>query len=427
MLRTLASTALDRRNDSKRATDRRRAAEAALLDAMLLPSETPRDGIGVESQALLLRALRRLLRQEGVAGAVAWVDEAALPGAAESRPQVAAALPAEIAMRVVPTRAFFDALARAGQVHLLADFPDDLELKALAAQGIVAAAPVAGLGAQPAAVLLLYPARSGRPLRPRTLAVLGEIAAQLGQSMGTQIAIERLGRMDEAVARLDRLAALGGLVSEIVHEIRNPLVAVKTLLQLLPERRNDPEFYDGFRELVGEEVGRLERMLDDLLRHARPRSTPAIGEGAHLGEAAQTTLQLLQYRCRERGIDLETRIARNLPALGLSPDALRQLLLNLLLNATQVTPRGGAIRLEADWSPVRANHVALRVEDDGPGIAPELAARIFEPFWTRRSEGAGGLGLAICKRIVEDAGGSIEVQTGAHGGACLHVELPFSR
>ena len=388
---------------------------------MLLPADSPRDGVGVEGQALLMRALRRLLRQEGVAAAVAWV------GDPERRPQVVASLPADMAMRVQPTREFFEALVRTGGVQVLADAPHDLELKALAAQGIAAAAPIAGLGAQPAAVILIYPERVGRLLRPHTLAVLAEVADQLSQSMATQLAVDRLGLMDDAVARLDRLAALGGLVTEIVHEIRNPLVAVKTFLQLLPERRNDPEFHDGFRMLVGEEVQRLERMLDDLLRHARPRSTPSIGEGAHIGEAAETTLQLLRYRCRERGIELETRIRPDLPALGLAPDALRQLLLNLLLNATQVTPRGGAIRLHADWSPEVANHLVMSVEDDGPGIEPELAARIFEPFWTRRSEGAGGLGLAICKRIVEDAGGSISVETGPGGGARLCVELPIGR
>lgn len=418
---TLASTALDRRHDSKRATDRRRAAETALLDAMLLPSDSPRDGVGVEGQALLMRALRRLLRQDGVAGAVAWVDD---PG---RRPQVVASLPASLAMRVQPSREFFDALVRTGGVLVLEGAPHDLDLKSLAAQGIAAAAPIAGLGSQPAAVILVHPERPGRPLRPRTLAVLAEIADQLSQSMATQLALDRLGQMDDAVARLDRLAALGGLVTEIVHEIRNPLVAVKTFLQLLPERRNDPEFNEGFRLLVGEEIQRLERMLDDLLRHARPRSTPSIGEGVHIGEAAETTLQLLRYRCRERGIELETRIRPNLPALGLAPDALRQLLLNLLLNATQVTPRGGAIRLEADWSNTLANHLVLSVEDDGPGIAPELSTRIFEPFWTRRSEGAGGLGLAICKRIVEDGGGSISVQSGPTGGARLCVELPIGR
>ena len=388
---------------------------------MLLPADSPRDGVGVEGQALLMRALRRLLRQEGVAAAIAWV------GDPERRPQVVASLPADMAMRVQPTREFFEALVRTGGVQVLADAPHDLELKALAAQGIAAAAPIAGLGAQPAAVILIYPERVGRLLRPHTLAVLAEVADQLSQSMATQLAVDRLGLMDDAVARLDRLAALGGLVTEIVHEIRNPLVAVKTFLQLLPERRNDPEFHDGFRMLVGEEVQRLERMLDDLLRHARPRSTPSIGEGAHIGEAAETTLQLLRYRCRERGIELETRIRPDLPALGLAPDALRQLLLNLLLNATQVTPRGGAIRLHADWSPEVANHLVMSVEDDGPGIEPELAARIFEPFWTRRSEGAGGLGLAICKRIVEDAGGSISVETGPGGGARLCVELPIGR
>jgi len=418
---TTASTALDRRNDSKRATDRRRAAETALLDAVLLPSDAPRDGVGVEGQALLMRALRRLLRQEGVAGAVAWVDEP------HGRPQVVAALPASMAIRIQPTRAFFDALVRTGGVQLLTDAPQDLDLKALAAQGVAAAAPIAGLGAQPAAVILLVPERPGKPLRPRTLAVLGEVASQLSQSMATQLALDRLGQMDDAVARLDRLAALGGLVTEIVHEIRNPLVAVKTFLQLLPERLDDPEFHGGFRTLVGEEVQRLERMLDDLLRHARPRSTPSIGEGAHIGEAAETTLQLLRYRCRERGIELETRIRPDLPALGLAPDALRQLLLNLLLNATQVTPRGGSIRLFADWSPDLANHLLVSVEDDGPGVEPDLAARIFEPFWTRRSDGPGGLGLAICKRIVEDAGGSIAVQSGDRGGACLRVDLPIGR
>lgn len=416
---TYAPTAFDRRHDSKRATDRRRAAETALLDAVLLPTDAPREGLGVEGQALLMRALRRLLRQEGVAGAVAWVDDR------DGRPQVVAALPAETAMRIQPTRAFFDALVHAGQVQLLADAPHDLELKALCAQGVVASAPIAGLGDRPAAVLLVFPERVGRPLRPRSLAVLAEIAHQLSQSMSTQLALDRLGQMDDAVARLDRLAALGGLVSEIVHEIRNPLVAVKTFLQLLPERLDDPEFHDGFRGLVGEEVQRLERMLDDLLRHARPRSTPSIGEGAHVGEAAETTLQLLHYRCRERGIELETRIAQNLPALSLAPDALRQLLLNLLLNATQVTPRGGSIRLEADWSSERANHLALTVEDDGPGIEPELAARVFEPFWTRKSDGPGGLGLAICKRIVEDGGGTISVEAGTSGGARLRVELPL--
>jgi signal transduction histidine kinase len=274
-------------------------------------------------------------------------------------------------------------------------------------------------------VLLIYAEKSGRPLRPRTIAVLAEVATKLSHSMSTHLALDRLGRLDDTVQQLDRLASLGGLVSEIVHEIRNPLVSVKTFLQLLPERLDDPEFHQRFRGVVNDEVQRLERMLDDLLRHARPNRIPEFGEGARVSDAIGTTLQLLTYRCHERGIVLDTEIRPELPALNLSEDALRQLLLNLLLNATEVTPEGGRIVLSVDWSPNEVNHLELKVEDDGPGIDPSLGDRIFEPFWTTRSQSTGGLGLAICKRIADDANGSIEVHNRRNGGACFRVNLPI--
>jgi signal transduction histidine kinase len=279
----------------------------------------------------------------------------------------------------------------------------------------------------PAALILLHPRKVGRPLRPRTIAVLGEVAAKLKKTLSTSLALERMGRLDGAIQQLDRLAALGGLVSEIVHEIRNPLVSVKTFLQLLPERLDDPEFHQGFRGVVEDEVGRLERMLEDLLRHARPAPTNApVEPEARIPEAIATTLQLLTYRCRERGVELVKDIREELPALGLPEDALRQLLLNLLLNATEVTPRDGQIRIYADWSPESANHVELRIEDDGPGLDPALANNVFEPFWTTRQESPGGLGLAICKRIVDEAGGQIEVESEPTGGACFRIVLPIA-
>jgi signal transduction histidine kinase len=121
------------------------------------------------------------------------------------------------------------------------------------------------------------------------------------------------------------------------------------------------------------------------------------------------------------------RIRPELPTLALTVDALRQLLLNLLLNATQVTREGGRIVLRADWSEIEANHVEIRIDDEGPGVDTTLGDRIFEPFWTTRSEGAGGLGLAICKRIVEEAGGAIDASNRREGGARLRVTLPITR
>ncbi len=416
-----ANSTGDLRHYSQRASRRRRAAEDALLDALLLPNDPRVEAVGVEGQTLLMKALQRLERQEDIEATVAWVLEP------EGQPTVMAAQPADSASRIEPTLELYRAVAGLERAQRLTDSGLGRELTSLASRGVTAAAPIPGLGAMPAAVLLVYPTKPGRPLRPRSIAVLGEVASKLTNTLSTSMALNRMSQRDGAVRRLDRLASLGGLVSEIVHEIRNPLVSVKTFLQLLPERLDDPDFHHDFREVVSDEVSRLERMLDDLLLHARP-TTPAPVDGeARIDEAIQTTIQLLTYRCRERGIELETRIRPDLPALDLPQDALRQLLLNLLLNATQVTPEAGRISISADWSVDTPNHIELLIEDEGPGLEAGLRDRIFEPFWSTRHEGAGGLGLAICKRIVEEASGSIRVDDRHGGGACFRIELPLSR
>jgi len=412
----------DRRTDSRRATRRRRAAEDALLDAVLLPNEPRNEAVGSEGQVLLMKALARLERQTDVEAAIAWSLDS------EGHPIVIGSHPADAAARITPTPSTYSALARLERVQRLTDEGLESELVLLGEQGISAVAPIPGLGSTPAAVLLLHPLKVGRPLRPRTIAVLGEVAAKLEKTLSTSLALDRMGRLDSAVQRLDRLAALGGLVSEIVHEIRNPLVSVKTFLQLLPDRLEDPEFHTDFRGVVEDEVNRLERMLEDLLRHARPSPANApIEPEARISEAIETTMQLLTYRCREREIDLVPSIREELPALGLPDDALRQLLLNLLMNATEVTPRDGQIRVVADWSQVSANQIEICVEDEGPGLDPTVANDIFEPFWTTRREGNGGLGLAICKRIVEEAEGRIEVESMPNRGARFRISLPIAR
>ncbi len=412
----------DLRHDTRRATKRRRAAEDALLDAVLLPNEPRNESIGRDGQILLMKAIARLERQEDIEAAVAWSLDA------DGEPHVIAALPAESATRVQPERRFYDALGELVHVQRLTDPDLAPDLTALGALSVSAAAPVPGLGAAPSAVILTYSAQAGRPLRPRSLAILGEVANKLEKTLTTSLALERMTRLDDAIRRIDRLAALGDLVSEIVHEIRNPLVSVKTFLQLLPERISDPGFHTDFRAVVEGEVNRLERMLDDLLRHARPspEQSPLTPDG-QIAAAIETTLQLVTYRCRERGVEVETDLQDELPSLGLPEDALRQLLLNLLLNASEVTPTGGRILVRADWCKRAANHVEICVEDEGPGIAPGLRANIFEPFWTTRSDSAGGLGLSICKKIVDEAAGKIGIESGKNGGACFRVSLPISR
>jgi signal transduction histidine kinase len=232
--------------------------------------------------------------------------------------------------------------------------------------------------------------------------------------------VDRLAQLDAEVRRLDRLAALGGLIAEIVHEIRNPLVSVKTFLQLLPEREADPEFRESFLEVASEEVRRIERLLDAVLQHGRPAPPTRADVTTSARDAFESVVQLVGYRATERGVGFEVDADEELPDIRIAGDALRQVVLNLCLNAIDATPSGGCVRLRARGS---RDHVAITVEDEGPGIPPELASRIFEPFTSTKEDRPGGLGLAITRRIVEEANGTIEVSGRPQGGSAFTFRL----
>jgi signal transduction histidine kinase len=231
--------------------------------------------------------------------------------------------------------------------------------------------------------------------------------------------------LDARLRRLNRLAVLGELLADVVHEVRNPLVSVKTFLELLPERRDDPEFTNEFREVVRAEVERLERLLDEVLHHAAPE--PAIerprGRRTQPIECVASTVRLLQHRAAEKGIQLERHFAASLPEVAMHADALRQVLLNLALNAIQVTPRGGRVSVSVLS---RGRSVEIRVDDEGPGIPPEDRAAIFERFVTSRAGGRGGLGLAIARRLTREARGSLVAESAPGGGARFRLELPVA-
>jgi signal transduction histidine kinase len=288
--------------------------------------------------------------------------------------------------------------------------------------GFAAAAPIgAGRAGAAAAVLLLGDAE-GRPewVRPRILAELGAAAQRLRGPASAALAVERLAQLDAEVRRLDRLAALGGLVAEIVHEIRNPLVSVKTFLQLLPEREGDPEFRENFLQVASEEVRRIERLLDAVLQHGRPAPPARTDATSSAADAFESVAQLVGHRATERGVKLEIEAGEELPEIRIAADALRQVVLNLVLNAIDATPSGGCVHLRAHGT---RNQLAIAVEDEGPGIPPDLAPRIFQPFVSTKEDRPGGLGLAITRRIVEEAGGTIAVANRPQGGSAFTIRL----
>jgi signal transduction histidine kinase len=267
-------------------------------------------------------------------------------------------------------------------------------------------------------------------VRPRTLAALDTSVGRLRSPAVAASAYSRLNRLDADVCRLDRLAVLGDLLAEVAHEIRNPLVSMKTFLDLLPDHLSDPEFHGEFRQVVLQELNRMERLLGTLLDHARPVANHVLGHSnpgaSNIESVFATIVRLLDQRARDFGIELCSKIDEALPELAIDPDALRQILLNLVLNALEASPESTKVilcaeRLDPEHDP---NTIEFSIEDQGSGVPEESREKLFEPFFTTRETTAGGLGLAISKKLVEEAGGTIRVEAGRTGGARFCVRLP---
>jgi two-component system sensor histidine kinase HydH len=222
------------------------------------------------------------------------------------------------------------------------------------------------------------------------------------------------------MARGERLATVGNLAAAVAHEIRNPLSAVSMGLQRL-RAEFDPverEEYRRMVDLVQGEVRRLNAIVEEFLSLARPiRLSPGpVPVADLLGEIRQ----LIEPQARAAGIAVEQEIPAALGDVAADRDRLKQVLLNLVLNAIEAMPAGGRLTLGAA---VSGPALILTVADTGSGIAPELLPRVFEPYVTTKTKGLG-LGLAIARRIVEAHGGRIEAESRAGQGTRFRITLP---
>ncbi len=413
----------------RRAAKGARRSTAALLDAIFPDDLAERSALGaraaeIDVQNVLADAVRRLVSRTAAHSACAWMPR-------EAGGLLAAAGYQRDGQPPAPDPEAFGPLCSLTRATDLGERGLDPALGRLSLlSGLTAAVAVRpNLGNERSATLAVLllggPDDRRGEVRPRTLAALDEIGSGLCGPLTTAGAVARLDRLDDAVRRLDRMAALGDLTTEIVHEVRNPLVSIKTFLQLLPDRLEDPEFHGDFREVVNGEVARLERLIDTVLRHAGPRAEQDPGEAADVAEALEAVGQLLAHRARERGVVIAQQIGTGGCGVAMPHDALRQVLLNLILNALEATPAGGRVTLSADS---RANSegrvVELTVDDQGSGIPDEHRERVFEAFYSTRNGQPGGLGLAISRRLVEEAGGTIDIGDAPQGGARFHVRLP---
>jgi two-component system NtrC family sensor kinase len=241
-----------------------------------------------------------------------------------------------------------------------------------------------------------------------------------------------LRETQDRLIRAAKLASVGTLAAGVAHEIGNPIAGVLGLLDAL-EGEVDSEQAIKYRALVKKEIVRIDKIIEELLAYARPARSGLTGEGRCAPEKIMEHVKsLLGAQRLFDKIDLVADLETDLE-VAMSPDDMTQLMVNLLLNAGQAMEGKGVVKITAEkidgWRPalsvVARSAVHITVTDDGEGIDPEIADRIFDPFFTMRESSVGsGLGLAICQSICDRAGAEIAVDREYKQGARFIITVP---
>lgn len=264
----------------------------------------------------------------------------------------------------------------------------------------------------------------------------GQDGAMLGALM-VLTDITALKRLELQIRRSDRLASLGTLSAGMAHEIKNPLVSIKTFTQLLPERYQDSEFRETFSNLIGHEIDRIDSLVNQLLRFARP-AKPLL-KPVHVHDVLEKSLMLVGHRLYQKEIKLTRLWNADVDTLRADADQLEQVFLNFFLNAMDAMTQGGElvvateIRAAEEWVTAfngtkgESNEVLrITVRDNGEGIRHEDIPHVFDPFFTTKDYGTG-LGLSVVHGIIQEHGGQIEVESEVAHGTAFHIILPLVR
>ncbi|HLH61812.1 MAG TPA: ATP-binding protein [Ktedonobacteraceae bacterium] len=258
--------------------------------------------------------------------------------------------------------------------------------------------------------------------------------------------VTTMHRLEEEKRRLDRLASLGQMAANVAHEVRNPLAAIKTSMQMLLDDLSHID--QGAQVVLAEvqesipvvlqEVERLDAIVHDLLLFSRPRQLHRVE--CNILELIERVVQVIHPQCQQAGIVIH-RVFHEVPAVQVDVAQMEQSLLNLILNAIHAMPDGGLLTVSCQvvsaastlsfmaGVPViprdeQKSYLEISISDTGTGIAPGELERIFQPFFTTKAHGIG-LGLPITRRLIEDHGGSIQVQSQHGYGATFIVRLPL--
>jgi PAS domain S-box-containing protein len=249
-----------------------------------------------------------------------------------------------------------------------------------------------------------------------------------------QNAAREIERQRDALRQSEKLTAMGSLLAGVAHELNNPLAIVLGRAALLEEKAAGQSAIEGDARRIREAAERCARIVRTFLNMARAK--PGERSAVQLNDLARAAVDILGYSLRSHGITATLALDAHLPTVMADGDQLGQVVLNLLVNAQQAlgdVPQARrqiavstGVEQRREDAPARELRVWLRVADEGPGVAEEHRARLFEPYFTTKAEGQGtGLGLAVSRSIARDHGGDLVIE-GSTRGASFRLSLPQS-
>jgi signal transduction histidine kinase len=242
---------------------------------------------------------------------------------------------------------------------------------------------------------------------------MGHVLDEIGHT------VERLQQREHEVLRAEQLAAVGQLAAGVAHELRNPLTSIKMLVQTGLEGQPPPGLPPEDLAVVEHEVRRMEDYIRTFLDFARPPRSER--RPTDLAAVVRRAVTLTEGRARRQRVTLSEALPAEPVNLDIDPEQVQQVLVNLLLNAIEALPLGGTVTVSAERPD--GGPVTVSVSDNGPGIAEGVRERLFQPFVTGKADGVG-LGLSICKRLVEAHGGRISAGDAPGGGTVVRFTLP---
>jgi signal transduction histidine kinase len=232
------------------------------------------------------------------------------------------------------------------------------------------------------------------------------------------------------IARANRLSAMGILAAGMAHEINNPLVSISTFLQMLPhkyaEASKDKEYWEELYGVAVHEVERIRQLVHQLLSYSKT-VTPEKFEPVSINGLIQEMVVFIENEAKKKGVLIKRELGADLPMGLMDRNRLKQVFLNLLLNAVQATGRGGTITVSSRCI-IEDNEnqfLQVSVSDTGSGISEENIEKLFTPFFTTKKSEGSGLGLMTCHHIIDDHRGTIEVKSELGKGTTFNIQLPL--